>query len=109
VGVSAKELHGTGTEPPQGFKRDCVECISRAAVRGKVVAALVSILKSSGMTRGAGGQRNIGSSQGMDERDVGQARGAGCSESPSVPGGGWGFGAQARSIALLGLRRRPGP
>jgi hypothetical protein len=54
VGGFAEELHGTENETPQGFKRDCVECISRAVVVGKVVPALVGTLNSSGMDRGAG-------------------------------------------------------
>jgi hypothetical protein len=37
---------------------------------GKVVPALVSIPKSSGMARGTGGGTNVGSSRGMDEQDV---------------------------------------
>jgi hypothetical protein len=47
-GGCAKELHGTGTEPPQGFKRDCAECISRAFTVGKVVLALVGLPKARG-------------------------------------------------------------
>jgi hypothetical protein len=72
VGWFAKEMHGTGTEPPQAFIRDCVKYASRALVVGKVLPALVGILKSSGMARGAVGGANVGSSQGMDERDVGK-------------------------------------
>jgi hypothetical protein len=70
VGGFAEELRGPGTEPPQGFKKDCAECIHRAVVVEKVVPALVCIPKSSGMARGAGGGTNVGSSQGMDEGDV---------------------------------------
>jgi hypothetical protein len=55
VGGFAEELHGTGTEPPQGFKRNCTECLSRAVLVGKVVPVLVGIPKSSGVARGAGG------------------------------------------------------
>jgi hypothetical protein len=39
-------------------------------VVGKTIPALVGIPKSSGMARGAGGGTNVGSSQGMDERDL---------------------------------------
>jgi hypothetical protein len=63
VGGFAKELHGPETDSPQGFKGDCAECISRAFVVGKVVVALVSIPKSSGMVRGAGGGTDVGSMQ----------------------------------------------
>jgi hypothetical protein len=72
VGGFPKELHGTGTEPPQAFKRDRAICASRALVVGKVFPALVGILKSSGMARGAVGGANVGSSQGIDEREVGE-------------------------------------
>jgi hypothetical protein len=71
VGGFAEKLHGPGTERPQGFKRHRAECISRAVVVGKVVPALVGIPKSSGMANRAGGGTNVGSNQGMDERDVG--------------------------------------
>jgi hypothetical protein len=67
-----EELHGPGTESPQGFKRDRAECMFRAGVVGKVVLALVSIPKSSDMAWGPGGGTSVGSSQGMDERDVGE-------------------------------------
>jgi hypothetical protein len=40
------------------------------AVLGKVFPALVGIPKSSGMARAAGGGSNIGSCQGVDERDI---------------------------------------
>jgi hypothetical protein len=70
VGGFAEELHGTGTEPPQRFKRDRAERISRAVVVGEVVPALVVIPKSSGMARGASSKTNVGSSQGIDERGV---------------------------------------
>jgi hypothetical protein len=70
MGGFAEELHGPGTEPPQGFKRDRAKCISRAVVVGKVVPALVSVPKSSGMAGGAGGGTNVGSSQGMDDSCV---------------------------------------
>jgi hypothetical protein len=66
----AKESHGTGTEPPQGFKTDCAKRKSRTAVVGEVVSELVAIPKSSGMARGAGGGINAGSWQEMDEREV---------------------------------------
>jgi hypothetical protein len=72
IGGFAEELHGPRTTPPQGFKRDRAECISRAVVVGEVVPALVGITKSSGMARGAGGRQEVGSSQGMDERHVGE-------------------------------------
>jgi hypothetical protein len=45
---------------------------TRAVMVGKVFPALVSIRKSSGMARGAGGGMNTGSFQGNDERDVGE-------------------------------------
>jgi hypothetical protein len=32
VGGFAEELHGPGTEPPQSFKRDRAECVSRTVV-----------------------------------------------------------------------------
>jgi hypothetical protein len=54
VGGFAEELHGSGTESPQGFERDRAECISWAAVVHKVLAALVGIPKSSGMAGGRG-------------------------------------------------------
>jgi hypothetical protein len=99
-------MHGPRTEPPQGFKRDRAECISRAVVVGKVIPALVGFQKSSGMAKDVGGGTNIGSSQGMDERDVGEnvvRLGAQVVvEVPACLGGGWGCGAQAGSIALLG-------
>jgi hypothetical protein len=57
VGGFAEELPGTGTEPPQGFKRDCAECISRAVVVGKEVSAHVGIPKSSGVARVRGAER----------------------------------------------------
>jgi hypothetical protein len=60
VGGFAQELHGPGTEPPQGFKRDRAECISRAVEFGKVVPALVSIPESSGMAGGACCGTNVG-------------------------------------------------
>jgi hypothetical protein len=41
-------------------------------VVGKVVPMLVGIPKSSGMARGAGDTASIGSSQGMDQRKVGE-------------------------------------
>jgi hypothetical protein len=41
-------------------------------VVGKTFPALVGIPKSSGMAGGVGGRTNVGSSQGMDERDVGK-------------------------------------
>jgi hypothetical protein len=72
VGGFAEKLHGPRTKPPQGFKRDRAECISRAVVVGEVVPALVGITKSSGMASGAGAGPDAGSSQGMDERDVGE-------------------------------------
>jgi hypothetical protein len=72
VGGFAEELHGPRTEPPEGLKRDRAECISGAVVVSKVVPALVGIPKSSGMARDAGGGTNVASSQGMDERDVGE-------------------------------------
>jgi hypothetical protein len=67
-------LHGTGTEPPQGFKRDWAKClsISQAVVVGQVVPALVGIPKSSNMARYAGSRKTVGRSQGMDERDFGE-------------------------------------
>jgi hypothetical protein len=46
--------------------------MSWAVVVRKVVAALVGIPKSSGMAGGAGCGTNVGSSQVMDERDVGE-------------------------------------
>jgi hypothetical protein len=91
VGGFAEALHGPGTESPEGLRRDQEKCISRAVVVGKVVTVLVTIPKSSDMGRGAGGRTNVGSSQGMDERDVSKnARVTGCRESPSMLRGGWG-------------------
>jgi hypothetical protein len=58
----AEELHGTGTELPQGFERDRADRMSQAVVCGKVVAALVGIPKSSHMVRGAGSGTNVGRS-----------------------------------------------
>jgi hypothetical protein len=72
VGGFAEELHRPRTEPPQGFQRERAECMYGAVVVGKEVSALVGIPKSSGMARGAGAGTNVGSSQGMDERDVGE-------------------------------------
>jgi hypothetical protein len=46
----AEELHGPGTEPLQGIRRDRAECISWAVEVGKVVPALVSIPKISAVT-----------------------------------------------------------
>jgi hypothetical protein len=48
------------------------KCISRAVVVGKIVPVLGGFSKRSGMARGACGAQNIGSSEGMDERGVGE-------------------------------------
>jgi hypothetical protein len=56
VGGFAEELHGPGTELPQGFNRYRSECISWAVVVGKVVPVLVCIPKRSGMARVADGR-----------------------------------------------------
>jgi hypothetical protein len=96
----AEELHGPETEPPQGFKRDSANCISRADVVGKVVPAPVVVTKSSGVARGASGGTNVGSSQGMDERDVGKnVAGPGAQVAVTVP---------ACLGAVGGARRKPG-
>jgi hypothetical protein len=56
-GGFAEKLHGPGTEPPQGFKRDHAECIHRAVVVGKKVPARVGIPKSSAMAGVRASQR----------------------------------------------------
>jgi hypothetical protein len=60
VGGFAKELHGTGTEALQGFKKDFTERISRAVLVDKVVPALVRKPKSRGVARGVGVGTNVG-------------------------------------------------
>jgi hypothetical protein len=62
VGGFGEELHGTGTEPPQGFKRDRAVRISRTGMAGKLILAHVCAPKSSCMTRGAGGEMKVISS-----------------------------------------------
>jgi hypothetical protein len=42
----ADELHGNGTEPPQGFKGDRVEQVFPTGLVCRVVPALVSVLRA---------------------------------------------------------------
>jgi hypothetical protein len=70
VGGVAEKLHGTGTQPPLGIKRDRTECISRAIMVGRIIPALVCASTSTYMARGAGSRMHAQSSQGMDERDI---------------------------------------
>jgi hypothetical protein len=66
----AEELRGIRTEPPEGFKSDRVERISRALLVDKVVPALGCVPKNSGMARGAGGGEIVRSRQWMDENET---------------------------------------
>jgi hypothetical protein len=106
IGGFDGELQGTGTEPPEGLKREGVERMFQTALVGKDVPAHVCVPKSSWMVRDAGSGMKVRSTNGMDERhvceNVTRAGVAGWSESPSVPEGGLGCGAQTRSFAPHG-------